>query len=96
MGGAENKDFRLSGHLCASTIVYWPGQITNLTGQKAILFGQKAILFGISPMAACYFQLWGGWGVHDTLIRPPWRSPLTPVPPPSSATTPMLYTVLPA
>ena len=58
MGGgcrAENKDFRLSGHLCASrfpSIVYcsfMPGQITNLTGQKAILFGQKAILFGISP-----------------------------------------------
>ena len=29
---------------------FMPGQITNLTGQKAILFG-------ICPMAACYFQL---------------------------------------
>ena len=55
---AENKDFRLIGHLCASrfpSMVYcsfMPGQITNLTRQKAILFG-------ICPMAACYFQLWG-------------------------------------
>ena len=52
---AENKDFRLIGHLCASrfpTMVYcsfMPGQITNLTGKKAILFG-------ICPMTACYFQ----------------------------------------
>ena len=53
---AENKDFRLMGHLCASrfpSMVYcsfMPGQIINLTGQKAIWFG-------ICPMAACYFQL---------------------------------------
>ena len=51
---AENKDFRLIGHLCASrfpSMVYcsfMPGQITNLTGQKAILFG-------IHKMA-CYFS----------------------------------------
>ena len=53
---AKNKDFRLIGHLYASrfpSMVYcsfMPGQITNLTGQKANLFG-------ICPMAACYFQL---------------------------------------
>ena len=56
MAATENKDFRLIGHLCASrfpSMVYcsfMPGQIANLTGQKAILFG-------ICPMAACYFQL---------------------------------------
>ena len=44
------------GHLCASrfpSMVYcsfMPGQIINLTGQKAIWFG-------ICPMAASYFQL---------------------------------------
>ena len=54
---AENKDFGLIGHLCASrfpAIVYCsfvPGQLTNLTGQKANLFG-------VCPMTACYFQLW--------------------------------------
>ena len=48
---AENKDFRLIGYLCASRFpsMVMPGQITNLTCQKAILFG-------ICLMAACYFQ----------------------------------------
>ena len=49
---AENKDFRLIGHSCASTMVYcsfMPGQI----------MGKKQLnLFGICPMAACYFPVW--------------------------------------
>ena len=81
---AENKDFRLIGHLCASrfpSMVYcsfMPGQITNLTGQKAILFG-------ICPMAACYFQLWGGGGGGGADAPGPQAEPGTGVHSPQQA-----------
>ena len=58
---AENKDFRLIGHLCASRFPSWfnycsfmPGQITNLTGQKAILFG--ICLMAFVPWPPFYFR----------------------------------------
>ena len=72
---AENKDFRLIRHLlCASRFpsmvycLFMPGQITNLTGQKAIKFGICPVILSSAPsISNTFFKAPKGMSDFETV-----------------------------